>query len=243
MRIKIQSLLILLFLFYAFGVRAQQINYAKENTFDYKELIIPTVFIGYGVLALNNSEVKNWDYDIQNRFSDNKPLRFDDYLQYAPMAMPFALSLSGVKGRHSLKEQAVIFVTALATTGISVKATKLLVKRQRPNNTDNHSFPSGHTAKAFMGAEFLYQEYKDNSIWYGIGGYAVASLVAYGRIYNNEHWLSDIVIGVGMGILSTKISYWLFPTLKKIIFKNDDNKLLLPYWNNNNYGINFVINF
>ncbi len=243
MRIKIQNLLILLLLFYAFGVRAQQIDYTKENTFNYKELIIPTVFIGYGVLALNNSEVKNWDYDIQNRFSHNKPLRFDDYLKCVPMATPFVLSLSGVKGRHLLKEQAVIFGTAFSIMGASVGATKLLVKRQRPNEANKRSFPSGHTAMAFMGAEFLYQEYKHNSIWYGISGYAVASLVACGRIYNNEHWLSDVIIGAGMGILSTKISYWLFPTLKKIIFKNDDNKLLLPYWNNDNYGVNFVINF
>jgi membrane-associated phospholipid phosphatase len=90
---------------------------------------------------------------------------------------------------------------------------------ERPDGSSNNSFPSGHTANAFMGAEFLYQEYKDVSPWYGIAGYVVATGTGLFRMYNNRHWFSDVVAGAGFGILSTKVAYWIYPWMKEKIFK------------------------
>ena len=95
--------------------------------------------------------------------------------------------------------------------GSSVYALKNITKIERPDGSSNNSFPSGHTATAFAGAEFLWQEYKDVNIWYGITGYAVATGTGIFRIYNARHWLSDVVMGAGIGILTTKIAYWIFP--------------------------------
>ncbi|MNL72165.1 hypothetical protein D3C87_1974290 [compost metagenome] len=36
-------------------------------------------------------------------------------------------------------------------------------------------------------------------------------------MYNNKHWLSDVVAGAGFGILSTKVAYYLYPRLKKLV--------------------------
>ena len=73
-----------------------------------------------------------------------------------------------------------------------------------------------------MGAEMLYQEYKDVSPWIGNSGYAMAALTGFLRVYNNRHYLNDVVAGACIGILCTKLGYWLQPKLfkkKKKAFK------------------------
>jgi membrane-associated phospholipid phosphatase len=108
----------------------------------------------------------------------------------------------------------------MAIMGASVGGIKLISHVQRPDGSNYMSFPSGHTATAFACAEFLYQEYKDVSVWYGIAGYTIAAGTGFMRMYNNRHWLTDVVAGAGFGILSTKIAYWVFPGIKRLFFKD-----------------------
>lgn len=110
-----------------------------------------------------------------------------------------------------MHDRSVILATSTIITIGCVFALKSLTKVERPDGPSNNSFPSGHTTIAFAGAEFLYQEYKDKSIWYGVAGYAVAVGTGIFRMYNNRHWLTDVAARVGIGILSTKISYWMNP--------------------------------
>jgi membrane-associated phospholipid phosphatase len=95
-----------------------------------------------------------------------------------------------------------------------------------------------------MGAEFLYQEYKDKSIWYGIAGYAVATGTGLFRIYNNRHWLTDVAAGAGIGILSTKIAYWVQPYITKKLFKSSSEtkstSMIMPFYNGQQYGLGFA---
>ena len=56
----------------------------------------------------------------------------------------------------------------------------------------------------------LWQEYKDYSPWIAYSGYAVAAGTGFLRMYNNRHWLSDVIAGAGFGMLSTKLAYWLY---------------------------------
>jgi membrane-associated phospholipid phosphatase len=107
---------------------------------------------------------------------------------------------------------------------------KRLARRDRPDASDFESFPSLHTARAFANAEFLRVEFKDVSPWYGIAGYTIAAATGYLRIYNNKHWLSDIVAGAGLGILSTKIAYWLYAKIGKLVFdKRSETSVLKGY--------------
>ena len=81
-------------------------------------------------------------------------------------------------------------------------------------------FPSGHTTEAFAYAEFIQQEYKDVSPWYGAVGYAAATATGLLRIYNNKHWLSDVVAGAGIGMASTKLAYLLYRAIKRKSFNS-----------------------
>ncbi|WP_375586889.1 hypothetical protein [Flagellimonas aurea] len=53
-------------------------------------------------------------------------------------------------------------------------------------------FPQGIRPRLLLGAEFLYQEYEDISVWYGVAGYVVAAGTGLFRLHNEKHWLTDI---------------------------------------------------
>ena len=89
----------------------------------------------------------------------------------------------------------------------------------RPDGSANNSFPSGHTATTFMGAELVRIEYGDESPWYSVGAYAVATTVGVLRVYNERHWFTDVFAGAGVGILSARIGHWLLPYTRKMMYK------------------------
>lgn len=140
----------------------------------------------------------------------------------------------GVKGKNNFKDRTIILGISGLLVGTSVNLLKYTTKIERPDKSTRNSFPSGHAAIAFMGAEFLRQEYKDVSPWYGIAGYAVATGTGLLRIYNDRHWFGDVVAGAGFGILSTKAAYWLYPMLQRKFSKkkkNRKNLLFIPFYN------------
>jgi membrane-associated phospholipid phosphatase len=126
----------------------------------------------------------------------------------------------------------------------SVLGLKSLAKVERPDGSANNSFPSGHTATAFCGAEFLWQEYKDVNILYGISGYVVAAGTGFFRMYNNRHWLSDVVMGAGIGIISTKMAYWMYPYVQRIFLKSEKrvSTIIAPFYTGKQMGVGIVLN-
>ncbi|MBF4516114.1 phosphatase PAP2 family protein [Flavobacterium sp. ANB] len=216
--------------------------------FNYKQLIIPGLLIGYGFIGLESDQLKSFNNNIREEVTediDNK-ITIDDFSQYAPAASVYALNAMGIKGKHNLKDRSIILATSYLMMSTTVFALKNITKVERPDGTANNSFPSGHTANAFAGAEFLWQEYKDQSIWYGISGYLVATGTGLFRMYNNRHWLTDVAAGAGIGILSTKAAYWLFPYVKNTIFPSKENKvtsMVTPFYNGKQMGAGMVVQF
>ncbi|MBL0735271.1 phosphatase PAP2 family protein [Flavobacterium sp. GN10] len=243
----------LVFLFGLFSANAQQNDsIAKIDStsnhlkFNYKQLIIPSVLIGYGVIGLESDQLLSFNSQIKKEVTEDidEKVTIDDFSQYAPAVSVYALNAFGVKGKNNMRDRSVILVTSYAIMATTVLGLKSISHVERPDGSSNNSFPSGHTATAFMGAEFLYQEYKDKSIWYGIAGYAVATGTGLFRIYNNRHWLTDVAAGAGIGILSTKIAYWINPYITKKLFKSDsENKstsMIMPFYNGQQYGLGFA---
>lgn len=128
----------------------------------------------------------------------------------------------------------------MATTVITIKETGTV---WRPDHSSNNSFPSGHTATAFVGAEQLWQEYKERSIWYGIAGYSVAAGTGFFRMYNNKHWFSDVAMGAGIGIISTKIAYWLTPLIVKETSTKQSQFYFIPSFNNRQASLVMHLDF
>lgn len=220
----------------------------KQLKFNPKQLIIPAALIGFGVIGINSDQLKYFNSEISEEVVEHidKRITIDDFSQYVPAASVYALEAFGVKGKNNVKDKSIILATSFLLMTATVTGLKSITKVERPDGTSNNSFPSGHTATAFMGAEFLYQEYKDVSVWYGVSGYAVATFTGAFRMYNNRHWFTDVVAGAGIGILSVKAGYWLFPTVNKLFAsKSNPNKksAFVPYYDGKQVGFGYVSAF
>ncbi len=209
--------------------------------------IIPAVLAGYGMITLGDNALRRFDSHIKNTIHEAHP-RFssgaDDYLLYAPAAAVYGLNAAGLKGKNNFRDRTIIYLISNVIMEIVVYPTKETTHRLRPDGSTYNSFPSGHTAAAFVGAEFFYQEYKDISPWYGVAGYALASTTGTLRMYNNRHWFSDVVAGAGVGIASAKLSYLVYPAIKKVLFKKSTtHTILAPTYKNQSIGLHYAHQF
>ena len=129
--------------------------------------------------------------------------------------------------------------------GYNYHPGKYTFKEKRPDTNARNSFPSGHTATAFMCAEFLYQEYKEVSPWIGYSGYLIATATGYLRIYNDRHYLNDVVAGACIGIISTKFAYWLYPKIftKSKCRHTPFQAIGMPFYTNKTLGMNVSMLF
>jgi hypothetical protein len=215
--------------------------------FSPKQLIIPAVLMTYGVVAIESDYLKLINVELRDelRESIDEKITIDDFSQYAPAASVYILNNIGIEGKNNLKDRSIIMATSYALMAGSTLGIKSWTKIERPDGSSNNSFPSGHTATAFAGAEFMWQEYKDVNIWHGISGYAVAAGTGFFRIYNGRHWLSDVAMGAGIGILSTKAAYWMYPYLKKHLFSKERNttSMIAPFYNGKQTGVGLLMQF
>ena len=175
--------------------------------FEVKQIIAPTSMIAAGALFVGIKPL------VQARKWVNKEVgvhktKADEYIQYLPAAAYLGLEYTGLKCRRPIVDRLIVGVTSTIIMTAVTQGIKYTVNEQRPDSDKKNSFPSGHSATAFMGAELLRQEYGP---WVGAAGYVVASGVGVMRILNGRHWLNDVVAGAGIGILSAKAGEWLLP--------------------------------
>lgn len=249
MKIKLLAIIFLFTVTFSTSQNIQNDSLQTDKNIKFKPtaLIIPTVLIGYGIVGLESHSLQFFNNEISEEITEHIDTKFtiDDISQYAPFASVYALNALGIQGKNNFKDRTIILGTAYLIMGGTVNVLKKTGNVVRPDGTSNNSFPSGHTATAFMGAEFMYQEYRDVSVWYGISGYLVATGTGAFRMYNNRHWFTDVAAGAGIGILSTKIAYWMHPFIKKYLFKDKEsvNGMVMPFFNGKESGLSMVLTF
>ena len=131
----------------------------------------------------------------------------DNYLQFAPYFELGGVLLAGVESHNDRINLGLVIVKSEILMLTSVYAVKTLTHVTRPDGSANNSFPSGHTAQAFLAASIVHTELRERSQWYGIGAYTIATSVAALRMVNDRHWESDVFAGAGIGILSAHLAY------------------------------------
>jgi hypothetical protein len=220
---------------------------AEKNRLQFKLLIIPTAMIAYGAFTMGSHTKNNINGKIQNSIWTNNPHKLnhaDTYLMFAPAVSVYALNAFGIKEKNNFRDRTMIYLMSNIFVNGIIYPTKKLTHQLRPDGSNYNSFPSGHVAEAFASAEFMRMEYKDISPWYGVAGYVMAATTGYLRMYNNKHWFSDVVAGAGIGILSTKLAYWLYPKIQHSLFKDKHpNTVVMPVYKNNTFGVSMVHRF
>ncbi len=140
----------------------------------------------------------------------------DNYTQFSGIALTVGLKMAGVEGRSSWPRLAASSLASYAVMAAFVNSIKYTTSEMRPDGSTRNSWPSGHTATAFVGATILHKEYGlTRSPWYSIAGYSVATATGVMRVLNNRHWISDVLSGAGIGILSTELAYGICDLLFK----------------------------
>ena len=140
----------------------------------------------------------------------------DDYTQFFGPAAVVGLKLAGVEGRSDWPRLLANAGMSYGLMALMVNVIKNTAKEMRPDGSTANSWPSGHTATAFVGATLLHKEYGlTRSPWYSVAGYGVATATGVMRVLNNRHWISDVLSGAGIGILSGELGYALCDLLFK----------------------------
>lgn len=188
---------------------------------------LPLVFTAYGLFAIENDPLKHINLEFQEEILEhhtNFRTKADNYLQFSPALAVFSLKLAGNRGENSMFNSIKLYATSTLLMAGTVYALKTTTKVLRPDGSARTSFPSGHTATAFAGAEFMHQEFKNTLPVLSYSGYFVATATGALRMYNNKHYLSDVVAGVGIGILTTKAAYW----INSKLFSKSNHQKSLP---------------
>ena len=132
----------------------------------------------------------------------------DDYTQFFGPAAVVGMKLGGYEGRSDWPRLLASAGMGYGIMALLVNTIKYTAKEVRPDGSSANSWPSGHTATAFVGATLLHKEYGlTRSPWWSVAGYGVATATGVMRVLNNRHWISDVLSGAGIGILSGELGY------------------------------------
>lgn len=174
-----------------------------------KAVKAPLVLTAIGLYSMTDNEFLSREevFEERNEYIPTFRHHADDYLQYAPIAAVYGLNALGIKGKTDFANRTAILIKAEIILVAITFPLKKITAVPRPDSGQPTSFPSGHTAQAFAAATFMAKEYGHKSIWYSIGAYSVATGVGMMRMMNNRHWVSDVLVGAGVGILSTNLAY------------------------------------
>ena len=165
----------------------------------------------------------------------------DDYTQFFGPALTVGLKLGGYEGRSDWPRLLASAAMSYGLMAILVNGIKYTAKEMRPDGSTANSWPSGHTATSFVGATMLHKEYGlTRSPWFSVAGYGVATATGVMRVLNNRHWVSDVMSGAGIGILSTELGY----AFSDLLFKGKGllrNDLQMDFENPSFFGISMGV--
>jgi len=201
--------------------------------------IAPSILISTGTAIHFSPEVKeNFKDWVQGNFAYSGNL--DDYLRYAPLIAVYSLNAFGIRGKNNFGNITALALKSFLLNDLITGHLKKWSDTVRPNG-GNHSFPSAHTSVAFAMAHIMHKEFGEKGIGFSIGAYACATTVGLMRVAKNAHWISDVIAGAGIGMLSTEVVYLTHQ------YKWDNEHIknfdIFPFSTGKQKGVTLVYNF
>ena len=199
---------------------AQTMRQRDTSVFRATQLIAPGVLLatGLGIHLMGHEAIDVPVYQEFAHLREEKGVlkNADVILKYVPalpMVVDLGLGLTGVPSKYDLQDRFIEAGLASVVAGGTCLLLKNVITAARPDRSNYNTFPSGHTVLGFVGAELIRMNYG----WaWGLGAYTVASAVAFMRVYQGRHWVSDVLFGAGLGILGAHAGEWLMEPFKKL---------------------------
>lgn len=210
MKKTVSFLTFLFFICFSFAQQKDSLKIEnKRFDFQIRKLYVPAGFMISGIIADGRGEesIKNEIVEERNEHLFGFTNHLDDYAQFFPFVAIYGFEIAGMKPRTDWQNRTAIMVKGQILNLGLVYVLKTTLKKTRPDGTA-YSFPSGHTANVFAGATMLAIEYGEHYKWVPYVAYAGATAVGVMRMANNKHYISDVLFGAGLGILSMKAAYW-----------------------------------
>jgi len=134
--------------------------------------------------------------------ADTQDIRdLGDITQFLPLVTAAGMTF-GVQDREGMRQLAL----AAGTTLVATQGLKYLVEKTRPDNSDDVSFPSGHTSASFVGSSFIWRRYGPR---WGAPATVLAAYTGFSRVVGQKHFLDDVISGASIGVLSNLL--WTHP--------------------------------
>lgn len=206
----------------------------------WKGTIAPVALVGMSLYTIRDHGIySSYDasQDARKAFPTFKT-SVDNYVFFIPALGLYAFDYFSGQNRHQVGRQTLLLLSSAALMGGMVYPLKLNAGVLRPNGENRYSFPSGHTASAFVVAGVINQEFKNKSPWISVGAYTIAGSTGLMRLLNNAHWMSDVFAGAGIGMLSVHSMYYLHEHYLK-----DKPFTLLPGTAFGGQGLTLLANF
>ena len=216
----VRIIMLLALLLGSLSAPAQTVRQRDTSAFRATQLIAPGVLLatGLGIHLMGHEAIDVPVYQEFAHLREEKGVlkNADVILKYVPalpMVVDLGLGLTGVPSKYDLQDRFIEAGLASVVAGGTCLLLKNVITAARPDHSNNNTFPSGHTVLGFVGAELIRMNYG----WaWGLGAYTVASAVAFMRVYQGRHWVSDVLFGAGLGILGAHAGEWLMEPFKKL---------------------------
>lgn len=211
-----------------------------------------TVYLYTGIVGLTTLSVYEFDTEIYEHYftGEEKPQSYHIVGYYGELhyfeAVSGAIYLAGIlSGTEELRENGRLMIETLVLSGSITMLMRVAFGRTKPYLTetnldfnwfsledDNHSFPPGHATVAF-GMSRVLAEWADRW-WASVCLYTLAATSSWTRLYYNQHWSADVLLGTAIGYFSADA------VIQANKANKSDNNLSIQV---NPFGIGFVYNF
>ncbi len=219
------------------------LNFKTDKKNFFQKAALPLGLIAGGTLLSSSDFEQDFQKFVRQQTGDDFLYRIDDYTRFVPIVSIYIADIAGVEAKnHWFDQSKNLFIIGYSTDWITFKIKEWVFKR-RPTGRQSNSFPSGHTSFAFVGSSVMYQEFKDTSPWLAYSGHFFAASTGAFRVANNEHFITDVVVGAGIAMLLTELVYHFDPIIPWNPFKKSQGVTFFPTVDKNEMGFSFSMKF
>ncbi len=236
---KIVSILCFLLVGLSCGFSQKDSTSQKKSKNFLKKNVVPFSLMASGILLSDSRLEKSLNTSILNWVGNDFDVPVDDYTRYGPIALMYTADIIGVQAKNHWFDQTKNMAISIVLTDVLTKFLKNNIYKVRPNNFNSRAFPSGHTSVAFSTGSVLHEEFKDTSPLLAYTGYGFAITTGAFRLLNNKHWMSDVLMGAGIGIMMTKLVYHFDYLFKWNPFLKSKDTMLVPRYSGEAVGLYF----